>query len=108
MKPKHERSSAIRRLQGNNAWAPARAAIDYTAALFFVWRWAMKPRPAKPISIIAQVVVPNFSAALATGHRAASLSSQCVSMVVPPPIAAPRTAAISGLSKSIRAFISRT
>src|SRR6266849_1538727 len=33
--------------------------------------------------------------------------SQCVSMVVPPPTAAPCTAAISGLSKSVRAFISR-
>jgi hypothetical protein len=33
----------------------ARAAIDYPAALFFGLRWAMKPRPAKPISIIAQV-----------------------------------------------------
>ena len=34
--------------------------------------------------------------------------SQCVSMVVPPPMAAPCTAATSGLSKSTRAFISRS
>jgi hypothetical protein len=33
----------------------ARAGIDYTTALFFAWRWAMKPRPSKPISIMAQV-----------------------------------------------------
>ena len=33
--------------------------------------------------------------------------SQCVSMVVPPPMAAPCTAATSGLSKSSSAFISR-
>jgi hypothetical protein len=33
----------------------ARAAIDYTAALFFVLREAMEPRPKKPSSIIAHV-----------------------------------------------------
>src|SRR5882724_9519732 len=33
--------------------------------------------------------------------------SQCVSMVVPPPMAAPCTAATTGLSKSTNAFISR-
>src|SRR3954466_16015249 len=33
--------------------------------------------------------------------------SQCISMVVPPPMAAPCTAATTGLSKSISAFISR-
>src|SRR6476620_827986 len=33
------------------------------------------------------------------------MKSQCVSMVVPPPIAAPRTAATNGLSKSTNAFM---
>jgi hypothetical protein len=42
----------------------ARAAIDYTAALFFGLRWAMKPRPAKPISTIAQVDGSGTAAAM--------------------------------------------